>query len=180
MNTDTLSIRPPHPSNIPHTEPSPSGCTADKYPELAVHPRMNSRSEPNTLYCVRTPLTLHMSCHASVCYECFVFTVFIPPLFSGRPRCYRRLHHRRVRLRRRRPYPYCRAPRQAVPLHLSPISPICLYLSTALGICCCCSLILFNCIACLCHPLMILLLSYAAYVTILFSSKPCAMLARIR
>ena len=78
-NKNTLSIRPPHPSNIPHTDPSPSGCTAGNHPEPVFHPRMNSRSEANTLYCVRTPLTLHMSCHASVCYECFVFTVFIPP-----------------------------------------------------------------------------------------------------
>ena len=146
-NKNTLSIRPPHPSNIPHTEPSPSGYTADNYPELVVHPRMNFRSEPNTLYCVRAPLTLHTSCRVSVCYECFVFTVFIPPLFSGRPRCYRRLHRCRVRLLRRRPvYPY-RASRQAVPLHLSHISPICLYLSVALGICYCYVTILFKCIA---------------------------------
>ena len=41
------------------------------------------------------------------------------------------------RLLRRRPYPYRRASRQAVPLHLSSISPICLYLSVALGIGCC-------------------------------------------
>ena len=78
-NKNTLSIRSPHPSNIPHTEPSPSGCTTDNHPELAVHPWMNFRSEQNTLYCVRAPLTLHTSCHASVCYDCFVFTVFIPP-----------------------------------------------------------------------------------------------------
>ena len=78
-DTNTLSTCPCHPSNIPHMEPSPSGCTADNHPELAVHPRMNFRSEQNTLYCDRTPLTLHTSCHASVCYDCFVFTVFIPP-----------------------------------------------------------------------------------------------------
>ena len=79
-NKNTLSIRSPHPSNMPHTEPSPSGCTADNHPELVFHPRVDSRSEANTLYCVRIPLTLHTSCHASVCYDCFIFTVFISPL----------------------------------------------------------------------------------------------------
>ena len=133
-NTNTLSIRPPHPSNIPHTEPSPSGCTADNHPESVFHPRMNFRSEHSASYCVRIPLALHTSCHTIVCYACCVFTVFIPPLFSGRPRCCCRLHRYRVRLRLRRPATCYRAPRQAVPLHLSLISPTCLYLSVALGI----------------------------------------------
>ena len=78
-NKNTLPIPPPHPSNIPHTDPSPSGCTADNYPELAVHPRMNFRSEHSASYCVRTPLTLHTSCRVSVCYACCVFTVSSPP-----------------------------------------------------------------------------------------------------
>ena len=134
-NMNTLSIRPPHHSSIPHMEPSPSGCTADNHPELAVHPRMNSCSEQSPSTALGTPLTLHTSCHAFVCYDCFVFTVFIPPpLFSGSPRYCRRLHHRWVRLRLRCPATCYRAPRQAVPLHLSLISPTCLYLSVALGI----------------------------------------------
>ena len=77
--TDTLSICLSDVHVTSGMVPSPSGCTADNYPEPVFHPRMNSRSEANTLYCVRTPLTLHMSCHVSVCYVCFVFTVFIPP-----------------------------------------------------------------------------------------------------
>src|SRR4051812_8477168 len=67
----------------------------------------------------------------------------------------------RVRLRRRRQYHYRRASRQAEPLHLSLISPTCLYLSVALGICCCYDTFLFECIACLCRPLLYSLLSYA-------------------
>src|SRR3954463_485448 len=60
------------------------------------------------------------------------------------------------RLRRRRPYPYYRATRQAEPLPLSHISPICLYLSIALGICCCYVTFLFKCIACHCRHLLYL------------------------
>src|ERR1041384_3527311 len=62
------------------------------YPELAVHPRMNFRSELNASYYVRAPITFHPSCHAFDCYVFFVFTVSPPPLISGRPRCCRRLH----------------------------------------------------------------------------------------
>src|SRR3954467_3641957 len=41
--------------------------------------------------------------------------------------------------------------------------------------------ILFNCKACFCRPLLYLPLSYAAYYNYAsFSSKPCALLARIR
>src|SRR3954463_3744337 len=61
-----------------------------------------------------------------------------------------------VRLLRRRPYPYYRASRQAKPLPLSLISPTCLYLSVALGICCCYVTFLFECIACHCRHLLYL------------------------
>ena len=137
-NKNTLSMTPPHPSNIPHTRPSPSDCTAGKYPELAIHPQMNSHFEANTLYCVRTPLALHPSCYASVCLCVHCVYCFPPPLFFGSPRCCRRLHRCWVRLLRRRPYPYRRATRQAEPHFLSQILPICLYLFYALDICCCC------------------------------------------
>ena len=62
------------------------------------------------------------------CLLCLlVFTVSSPPLISGRPRCYRWLYRCRPRLRHRRQYHYRRAYRQAVPLHVSLISPIYLY-----------------------------------------------------
>src|SRR4051812_34337951 len=80
-NKNTLSIPPPRPSNIPNARPSPSGLYVDNHPGLVFHPRMNSRSEHNPLHCVRTPLTLHLSCHASVCICLFVFTIS-SPLYS--------------------------------------------------------------------------------------------------
>ena len=79
MNTNTLSIPLLGVHDASGIGPSPSDCTADNHPELVVHPRMNFRSEQNTLYCVRTPLTLHTSCHAFDCYTCCVFIVS-PPL----------------------------------------------------------------------------------------------------
>ena len=58
--------------------PSPSGPSVDNHPKPVFHPRMNSRSEPNTLYCVRRPLTLHMSCYASVCLCLLCIHCFSP------------------------------------------------------------------------------------------------------
>src|SRR3954464_2345033 len=116
---------------------------------------MNSRSVQRVSYNVRAPLTFHLSCHSFDCYACFVFVVSSPPLLlSGSPddRCRCPCD----RLRRRRPYPYYRATRQAEPLLLSHISPTFIYLSVALGICCCYVTFLFKCIACLCRPLMYL------------------------
>src|ERR1041385_3794292 len=66
--------------------PSPPDTLSDNHPELAVHPRMNSHSDHNTLHCVRTPLTLHLSCHAPVCICLLCIYCFFPPLISGRPR----------------------------------------------------------------------------------------------
>src|SRR3954468_19468922 len=100
-------------------------------------------------------------------YNCIaiiaVYLLFLPPLFSDRPRCYRRLHRCRVRLLRRRLYPYRRASRQAEPFS----SPDIAYLFRtflALGIVTAAATItiLFNCIACFCRPLVYLPLSYAA------------------
>src|SRR4051812_48675589 len=86
---------------------------------------------------------MNLSCLAL--FICLLCIYCSPPLLiSGRPRCYRRLHRCRVRLRRRRPYSYRRASRQAEPVPLSHISPIVLYLSSALGICCCYDSVLFQ------------------------------------
>src|SRR3954469_9215091 len=103
---------------------------------------------------------------------------FLPPLSSDRgcDRC--RCCPLRSTTSSTTVYPYRRATRQAVPHHLSHISPICLYLYVALGICCCYVTVLFKCIAYHCRPFMQMHLSYAAYYIILFSSKPCALLAR--
>src|SRR3954465_4118986 len=112
--------------------PSPDTLTGN-HPEPVFHPRMNSSSELIASYYVRSSFVFHLSCHALIAMIA-VYLLFPPPLISGTPHCYRRLHRCRVRLLRRRQYPYRRAPRQAVPLHLSLISPIYLYLSIALGI----------------------------------------------
>src|SRR4051812_10481355 len=58
--------------------PSPPVALSGNHPELAVHPRMDSRSVQCALHCVRTPLKLHTSFHSSVCYDCFIFTVSFP------------------------------------------------------------------------------------------------------
>ena len=92
----------------------PPDTLSGNHPERVLLLRMISRSEHRALYNVSSSISIHLSCHALIVIACCVFTVS-PPLFSGRPRCYRRLHRCRVRLRRRRSYPYCRATRQAEP-----------------------------------------------------------------
>src|ERR1043165_4093757 len=93
----------------------------------------------------------------SICIDIIaVNLLFLPPLLlSGSPddRCRCPCD----RLRHRRPYyPYRRATRQAAPLPLSHISPTCLYLSVALGICCCYVTFLFQFIVCHCRHLLYL------------------------
>ena len=85
------------------------------------------------------------------------------------------------RLRRRRPYPYYRATRQAA-IPLSHILPTVLYLSVALGICCFYDSVLFQL-----HSLSLSPLDYLSdilcrlYKYILYSSEPYALLVnRIR
>ena len=132
----------PHVCRMSTTPPAwspPPDTLSGNHPEPVPHPRMISRSEPDTLYCVRSPITIHLSCHALIAIVYFVFT-FSPPLIFGRLCCYRWLHRCRLRLRRRRQYPYRRASRQAVPLPFSPISPICLYFICCIRHCCWCSL----------------------------------------
>src|ERR1043165_10038975 len=63
---DTSGMTPP-----PYT-------LSGNHPEPVLHPRMNSRSVHRASYNVRASLTLHTSCHSSVCYDCFVFTVSSP------------------------------------------------------------------------------------------------------
>src|SRR3954466_16275311 len=59
--------------------PSPDTLSGN-HPELAVHPRMNSRSEQHASYYVRASIAFHLSCNTIDCYACFVFIVS-PPLF---------------------------------------------------------------------------------------------------
>src|SRR4051812_39386183 len=104
-----------------------------------------------------------------------LYLLFLPPLLlSGslddRCRC------PRDRQRRRRSYPLPSSFQASRTIPLSHISPTALYLSVALGICCCYVTILFNCIAYHCRPLFTFPISYAAYINILCSSGPCALL----
>src|SRR3954470_3934094 len=55
----------------------PPATLSGNHPEPVVHLRMNFRSEQRASHCVRIPLTIHLSCRAFVCYDCFVFIVFI-------------------------------------------------------------------------------------------------------
>ena len=57
----------------------PPDTLSGNYPKLAVHPQMNFHSEQSASYYVRAPITIHLSCHAFVCYACFIFTVSPPP-----------------------------------------------------------------------------------------------------
>src|ERR1041384_1891705 len=82
-------------SNTPDTQPTrvsdvhdtsgmifpPPDTLSGNHPEPVLHPRMNSRSVHCAAYCVRAPSTLHMSCHLSICYDFFIFTIS-PPFYS--------------------------------------------------------------------------------------------------
>ena len=159
----------------------PPDTLSGNHPEPVVRPWMNSRSEQYTLYRVRAPLTLCLTCVVFVLLLCSVFIVYSPLSLSGssgdRCRC------PCDRLRRRRPYSsYYRASRQAEPLPLSHISPTCLFLSVALGICCCYVAYLLKCIACHCrHLLYLFLYPMQPIIYIIYTSGPCALLVnRIR
>src|SRR4051812_32695223 len=69
-----------HVSDVPDTSGMilpPPATLSGNLPEAVVHLRMNSRPEQRASHYFRTPLTIHLSCRAFVCYDCFVFTVFI-------------------------------------------------------------------------------------------------------
>src|SRR3954462_1469563 len=130
----------------------PPNTLSDNHSEPVFHPRMISRSEHIASNYVRSSLAFHMSCHA-VFVRLALYLLFLPPpssIDSRYDRCW--CFPLCSTTSSTTVYPYRRASRQAVPLHLSHISPICLYLSVALGICCCYVIILFKSIACHCRP----------------------------
>src|SRR4051812_34982291 len=135
--------------------PPPPATLSGNHPELVVRPRMNSRSEQYPLYHVRAPLTLCLPCVVFVLLLCCVFIVssplfycpVVPTIDVDAPVIGYFVDDRT---------PYYRASRQAEPLPLSHISPTCLYLSIALGICCCYVTFLFKCIASHCRHLLYL------------------------
>src|ERR1041385_7254278 len=142
------------PRHLRHEPFPPPDTLSDNHPELVVHPRMNSRSEQRALHCVRTALTFHLSCLASVCYDCCVFIVSSPlysPLDLVAAADYIAAE-----------YDYFVDDRTPTVEHpgkqshsLPQISPIFPYIScTRHWYCCCYVTILFNCIACFCRPLI--------------------------
>src|SRR3954471_8412189 len=56
----------------------PPDTLSGNHPELAIHPRMNSRSEQRASYYVRASIAFRLSCNTIVCYACFVFIVSSP------------------------------------------------------------------------------------------------------
>src|SRR3954468_2697479 len=63
----------------------PPDPLSGNHPELAVHPRMNSRSEQRASYYVRASIAFHLSCNTIDCYACFVFIVCSPLSLSDSP-----------------------------------------------------------------------------------------------
>src|SRR3954467_6826536 len=97
-----------------------------------------------------------------------------PPSSFGRPRGCRRLHCCRVRLRRRRPYPYRRATRQAEPFSSPDITYLSV-LSCTRHNCCCYDAFLFNCIACFLSPLGVPFDILCSLLYLFYSAvNPCA------
>src|SRR4051812_20716579 len=144
-NTDTISTCLSDVSNTADMEPSPPDHLSDNHPELVVHPRMNSRSEQRALHCVRAPLTLHTSCHASICFDCLYLLCLFPLYFSVDPEAavdYTAAGYDYVVDDRTTTVELPGKQSHSLPL----VSPIFLYISCTRHYCCCYDAYLFNCI----------------------------------
>ena len=145
--------------------PLPPDTLSGNHLEPVLHLRMISRSEHRALYNVRSPFTFHLLVMLAV------YLLFLPPYSPVDPAAtvdYTATVYDYVV---NDSTPYRRASRQATPLPLSHISPTCLYLSVALGICCCYVTLLFNCIACHCRHLFTFPISYADYINIYITQQ---------
>src|ERR1041385_5402017 len=159
----------------------PLDTLSGNHPEPVVHPQMNFRSEQRVLHRVRIPITFHLSCHASVCICLLCIYCFFPPYSPIDPAA--------VVDYTAAEYDYViDDPTTTVELagkqshSLPQISPIFPYISCTRHCYCCCYV--YNPIqlhSLFLSPLAVPPLSYAAYYYYaLFSSEPCALLARIR
>ena len=121
---DTQSVRPPHPPNLSNPQLSPSGSSARKHETPGILSRMIPPLTSTTSYHVRARLALLLDMSRIDMHLFTWYSLFLPPLLSGR------LRDRRcccpVRLRSGRPLTLARATRQAPPLDHQ-ISPILLY-----------------------------------------------------
>src|SRR3954468_9758266 len=73
-------------SNTADMEPSPPDHLSGNPSVLMSHPRINSSSEPNTLYYVRSPPALYLLCHIFVLLLLSCIYCFFPPLSADRRR----------------------------------------------------------------------------------------------
>jgi len=82
-NPDTQPVRPPHTSNIPNTQLSPSGSSVRKRETPGILSRMFPPLTGTTSYHVRAHLAwiLVMSC--IVMHFLAMYLLFLPPLFSS-------------------------------------------------------------------------------------------------
>ena len=113
-NPDTQSVRPPHPPNLSNPPLSPSGSSARKRETPGILSRMFPPLTGTTSYHVRAHLAPLIVTSRIVVFMFALYSLFLPPLISGR------LRDRHcccpVRLRSRRPLLLARATRQAPPL----------------------------------------------------------------
>src|ERR1041385_1777347 len=139
----------------------PPDTLSGNHPELAVHPRMNFRSMHIASYYVRAPITFHLSCHVSICIcllNIYCFSPLYSPVEPAAVADYTAVEY---------DY-YVNDPTPTVDLpgkqshSLPQISHIFLYISCTWHCYYCYVIILFNCIAYLCRPLINFLLSYVA------------------
>src|SRR3954463_4315148 len=86
-NPDTPSICVSDVHDTSGMTPPPDTLSGN-HPEPVFHPRMNSCFELIASYYVRAPFTIHLSFHALFAMIA-VYILFLPPLISARPRCYR-------------------------------------------------------------------------------------------
>ena len=107
---DTQSVRPPRTPNLSNPQLSPFGSSARKHETPGIFSRMFPPLTGTTSYHVRAHLAPLIVTSRIVVFMFALYSLFLPPLISGRLRDRRWCH--RVRLRHRRPL-LARATRQA-------------------------------------------------------------------
>ena len=85
-NPDTQPVRPPHTSNIPNTQLSPSGSSVRKRETPEILSRMFAPFAGITYYRVRAHLAPLIVTSRIVMLMFALYLLFLPPLLSGRLR----------------------------------------------------------------------------------------------
>ena len=81
-NPDTQPVRPPHTSNIPNTQLSPSGSSVRKRETPGTLSRMFLPFTGTTSYRVRAHLASHFVMSCIVMHLFALYLLFLPPLLS--------------------------------------------------------------------------------------------------